>query len=130
MDDKPVLLAEDSLVQPDISLIAGQEEDYKPDIMAPGGSASYYSSILSVDSNSSDGAAFGDQQPNDYYNIQGTSMASPHIAGLGAYLLSFLGPRSGTALCDYIKSTAQTSRISGIPSGTGNRLAFNGNPTA
>ena len=32
----------------------GQEEDYKPDILAPGGS-DYYSNIMSVDSNDADG---------------------------------------------------------------------------
>ncbi len=69
---------------------AGQEEDYKPDLMAPGGSAGYYSSILSVDSNSGDGAAFSDQQANDYYNIQGTSMASPFAAGCAALVIDAL----------------------------------------
>jgi serine protease AprX len=68
----------------------GQEEDYKPDLMAPGGAASYYSSILSVDSNSGDGSAFADQQPNDYYNIQGTSMASPFAAGCAALVIDAL----------------------------------------
>ena len=67
----------------------GQEEDYKPDLMAPGGSA-YYSLILSVDSNSGDGTAFPDQQPNDYLNIQGTSMASPFAAGCAALVVDAL----------------------------------------
>ncbi|KAK0755164.1 peptidase S8/S53 domain-containing protein [Schizothecium vesticola] len=62
--------------------------------------------------------------------ISGTSMASPHIAGLAAYLLGLQGPKSPAALCSYIQSTALTGKLSGIPSGTSNRLAFNGNPSA
>jgi len=62
--------------------------------------------------------------------ISGTSMASPHIAGLAAYLNGRDGKRSPAALCQYIKDTAQSGRLSGIPSGTVNLLAFNGNPSA
>lgn len=61
--------------------------------------------------------------------ISGTSMASPHIAGLAAYLLALRGQQSPEALCTYIKNTAVTGVISGLPSGTANRLAFNGNPS-
>lgn len=61
--------------------------------------------------------------------ISGTSMASPHVAGLGAYLLTLLGRRSPQQLCSYIVSTATPNVLSGIPSGTVNRLAFNGNPS-
>ncbi|KAK3307784.1 peptidase S8/S53 domain-containing protein [Chaetomium strumarium] len=61
--------------------------------------------------------------------ISGTSMASPHIAGLGAYLLALEGRRAPEALCSYIKSLATANAISGLPSGTTNRLAFNGNPS-
>jgi len=69
----------------------GQEEDYKPDILAPGGS-SYYSFIMSVDSNDADGenASFPDAQSNDYYNISGTSMAAPFAAGTAALLIDAL----------------------------------------
>ncbi|KAK1830931.1 peptidase S8/S53 domain-containing protein [Podospora conica] len=62
--------------------------------------------------------------------ISGTSMASPHIAGLAAYLLGLQGPKTPAALCAYIQSTANTGKLTGLPSGTGNRLAFNGNPSA
>jgi hypothetical protein len=69
---------------------AGQEEDYKPDLMAPGGSVNYYGAILSVDSNSGDGTGFADQQAGDYYNVQGTSMASPFAAGCAARVVDAL----------------------------------------
>jgi len=58
--------------------------------------------------------------------ISGTSMASPHIAGLGAYLLSLLGPKTPEALCQYIKDTATKAALTGIPADTVNLLAFNG----
>jgi subtilisin family serine protease len=56
--------------------------------------------------------------------ISGTSMASPHIAGLGAY---FLGLRAATPanLCSYLVSQGLSGRISGIRSGTPNILAQN-----
>ena len=67
----------------------GQEEDYKPDLMTPGGS-DYYSFILSVDSNNNDGPAFSDQRTNDYLGLQGTSMAVPFASGSAALVIEAL----------------------------------------
>ncbi|KAK1765483.1 subtilisin-like protein [Phialemonium atrogriseum] len=61
--------------------------------------------------------------------ISGTSMATPHITGLGAYLLALLGKKTPAELCSYIASTAISGTLTGIPSGTVNLLAFNGNPS-
>ncbi|KAI8956575.1 subtilisin-like protein [Daldinia sp. FL1419] len=61
--------------------------------------------------------------------ISGTSMATPHIAGLGAYLLALEGKKSPQELCSYIASTANSGILSSIPSGTVNKLAFNGAPS-
>lgn len=73
---------------------AGQEEDYKPDLMAPGGS-SFQTAILAADSNSGDRTVFADQQPNDYWATQGTSFAAPFAAGAGALVIDAL-QQSGT----------------------------------
>lgn len=56
--------------------------------------------------------------------ISGTSMASPHVAGLAAYLLG-LG-QSSEGLCDYIASTALDGVVTSVPSDTVNLLINNG----
>ncbi|KAI1754385.1 subtilisin-like protease PR1K [Xylaria castorea] len=56
--------------------------------------------------------------------ISGTSMASPHVAGIGAYFLG-LGAASTGDLCDYIASHGQTGAISGVPSGTTDAIIQN-----
>lgn len=57
-------------------------------------------------------------------------MASPHVAGLGAYLLALLGPKTPAELCQYIKDTATLNAITDLPNDTFNGIAFNGNPNA
>lgn len=57
-------------------------------------------------------------------------MATPHITGLGAYLLTLLGKKAPQTLCSYIASTANKGLITGLDSKTINALAFNGNPNA
>lgn len=58
--------------------------------------------------------------------LSGTSMASPHIAGLGAYFLALQGSMTPAALCTYIRNNAVSGVITGVPSGTPNLLAYNG----
>ena len=53
-------------------------------------------------------------------------MASPHIAGLGAYLLGLEGPLSPADLSAKIVELGTHDVISGVRSGTVNLLAFNG----
>lgn len=53
-------------------------------------------------------------------------MASPHIAGLAAYLLTLGGaPSDPVELCSHIADTAIQGAISSVPSSTVNLLANN-----
>jgi subtilisin family serine protease len=60
-------------------------EDYKPDLVAPGGSF-YYTAIMSADSGTSDGIN-EDKQPNDYAPGAGTSFSAPFVAGSAALVI-------------------------------------------
>ncbi|KAF6793426.1 serine protease precursor [Colletotrichum sojae] len=60
--------------------------------------------------------------------ISGTSMASPHVAGLAAYLLGLGGsaPTDPVELCAYIAQTALDGVVTRVPRRTANKLANNG----
>jgi subtilisin family serine protease len=62
-------------------------------------------------------------------SISGTSMAAPHVAGLAAYILGFEGKKTPAALSSRLTTLSLKNKISGVPSGTVNNLAFNGNPS-
>ena len=59
--------------------------------------------------------------------ISGTSMATPHITGLVLYLQSLEGLKTPAAVANRIKALATSGKISRVPSGTPNLVAFNGN---
>lgn len=56
--------------------------------------------------------------------ISGTSMASPHVAGVAARYLQTNPGASPATVRNAIVADATTNRISGLPSGTANRLLF------
>jgi len=62
------------------------EQDFKPDVAAPGGS-DYFTGILSVDSGTSDGYGQSDRRANDYTIKGGTSLSSPFVAGCAALVI-------------------------------------------
>lgn len=63
---------------------------------------------------------------NTTNTISGTSMASPHIAGLAAYLSALEGKKTPAAMCARIVALSQRGIITDVPSGTANNLANNG----
>ncbi|MDI6447749.1 S8 family serine peptidase [Anaerobaca lacustris] len=64
-------------------------EDFKPDLIAPGGDY-YYTTILSIDSGASDGLSGPDKAPDDYAGAVGTSFASPFVAGAAGLVIEAL----------------------------------------
>ena len=58
--------------------------------------------------------------------ISGTSMAAPHVAGVGALYLAGNPGASNTTVRSWIINNATTGVITGNPSGTPNRLLYKG----
>ena len=56
--------------------------------------------------------------------ISGTSMAAPHVAGIGALYKSAFGDASQATIDAWVVNNATTNVIGGNPTGTPNRLAF------
>jgi len=56
--------------------------------------------------------------------LSGTSMASPHVAGVAARILQSNPGASAATVRNTIVNAASLNRLSGIPSGTANRLLF------
>ena len=60
-------------------------EDFKPDLVAPGGST-LYTGMMSADSGTSDGLGV-DKEPDDYASAMGTSFSAPFVSGSAALII-------------------------------------------
>lgn len=58
--------------------------------------------------------------------LSGTSMATPHVAGLVLYLMAKEGLTTPVSIVARIKALATSGKITGVPSKTANRLVYNG----
>ncbi|KAG0331960.1 hypothetical protein BG004_001443 [Podila humilis] len=58
--------------------------------------------------------------------ISGTSMAAPHVAGVGALYLSFNSIPTAQGLFNKLTQTASLNKITGNLNGSPNRLVYNG----
>lgn len=58
--------------------------------------------------------------------LTGTSMATPHVAGLAAYLAAKEGVKASPRSCNRIQELATKNAITGFGSSTVNLLAYNG----
>jgi subtilisin family serine protease len=57
--------------------------------------------------------------------ISGTSMASPHVAGVAALYLASYPSTSPSNVCSALVSYANSNKITSVPSGTPNKLVYN-----
>jgi subtilisin family serine protease len=62
--------------------------------------------------------------------ISGTSMASPHVAGLAAQLLQATPSASPTQIADWIKSAATSGKLTSIGTGSPNLLIYTSSTTS
>ncbi|KAF1911490.1 subtilisin-like protease [Ampelomyces quisqualis] len=62
-------------------------------------------------------------------SISGTSMATPHVAGLAAYILGLEGKKTPDALSSRLTELSTKDKITGLKGSTKNYIAFNGNPS-
>ncbi|KAK3393930.1 peptidase S8/S53 domain-containing protein [Podospora didyma] len=64
--------------------------------------------------------------PTSYVYMDGTSQATPHVAGLVAYFMAKDGVRGPVQSLTKLKQWASSNLISSVPAGTVNTLAYNG----
>ncbi|KAH6910920.1 serine protease [Coprinopsis sp. MPI-PUGE-AT-0042] len=83
---------------------------------------SNYGSIVDVFAPGVDVTGPATQFPTAQTMMSGTSMATPHVAGLVAYLIAKDGNISPAAMSTKVKNLASVGYLHDLPAGTGNRI--------
>jgi subtilisin family serine protease len=100
-----------------LTLAASDRTDVKASFSNYGGCVDVYAPGVAITSTYFNGSTTA---------MNGTSMASPHAAGLGALYKANYGDAYSSTIVSWIINNATTGVISGNPSGTPNRLLYKG----
>ena len=100
-----------------LTLAASDRNDLKASFSNYGGCVDVYAPGANISSTWLNGGS---------NTISGTSMASPHAAGLGALYKANYGDASSSTIVSWIINSATTGVIGGNPIGTPNRLLYKG----
>lgn len=100
-----------------LTLAASDRNDVKASFSNYGGCVDVYAPGVNISSTWLNGGS---------NTISGTSMASPHAAGLGALYKANYGDASSSTIASWIINSATTGVIGGNPTGTPNRLLYKG----
>jgi subtilisin family serine protease len=98
-----------------VTVAASDQTDTRASFSNYGSCVDTYAPGVSVTSAWSNGAT---------NTISGTSMASPHVAGVGALYKATHGDAAASTVASWINSNATANVIKSNPSGTANRLLF------
>jgi subtilisin family serine protease len=97
---------------------ASDRNDYKASFSNYGSCVDLYAPGVSITS------AWIGSGTTETNTISGTSMASPHVCGVGALYKGTYGDASSSTVHNWIINNSTTGRIKSNPSGTPNRLLF------
>nr|CAD24290.1 subtilisin-like protease PR1D [Metarhizium acridum] len=95
----------------------------------PNGQGSNYGPVLDIFA-PGDGIESAEPNSDSQTGLRsGTSMASPHVAGLALYAMSVDGVRGAQAVTDHLIKNSGKGVVTGPLRGSPNRFANNGNPS-
>ena len=96
-------------------------------LLSAGSAACWDSTTPQVPDGAAGSAIVSDFLAGTTASLSGTSMASPHVAGVGVLYKATFGDAPSATVSNWIISNSTTGLITGNPGGTPNRLLSKGN---